>query len=964
MVDLLPNPSRGRWKGCHSTTIRCYQLSRAGFRDPVLLRSNLRRLSPPPPTDKLYDVSSAVDRPLIQFDFNALLPDRTPDDSAASSGDKFGRGRTHSTLGFITQLVSFDFGPPQSVDGNRTALGSLLALDSNGQLYATLFPFNGIGPCAAPKGPLPLFGFSASSQHRLLCSALDLLHIRHPFGVQNFSLWAMASEDGLLTHFILPMVLSVGTLTLGGRIAANANVLSPSFELFAIDSVDIGKTICRHAPRDSKTTTTPMLKAISRLQKMEFCEHCAYLVVGQRDVFRVELTALADHLWHQCTIKSNANKTKAKGEVNRSSSNVQQLLMFADSGESPSIGSVVCVQAPIGTDVDDGIDENRQQKQRRDLLIAAECSFGTKMGRKSAFLATLASCLPSSSFSANLQHQQQQSTMQKGPKVAANFNKKPLLADDVRAFLAQHQAGSAAQQHLPRGRQIERKNEARKRLNSEGRSANRKGYTVAELRSKSLVAMPKHNAQPPRLPPKQLLCLEDLPKTTQNVFCPWCALSCKSHRSLSIHSRIHFVPAWLNHDDMLNLVVRAGQTAEWKVKFGGKPAPKVAWSKNQRPINPKTSEPIQVHTKTNDHTTLRIPAAVRADRGAFTLLVRNSKGMDTKTAHLTVLGKPSKPRVPLEVNDVTEYGCVLRWTAPEDDGGLPIDHYEVEKLEGGKWMPCAKVSDCVAQVKELKKGQQYQFRVKAVNKEGKSEELCTEHEIVTKNQYADSGKNPNGTDSVTVTERTASGSGRRRVGSTAADRPTQAAAAAACAAGEVDNNEKGRQDMVVVTKKMATILVLAEPAKYHFSVSSQLDKPVVRDFGRPLNKFVEKLYDQQVYEMDDVNLHCKTTDKRTPAQWFRNGTLISSMPGSKYQCQSLSGEHTMKISKIEMNEGDKYEIAVGGLRGACRITVLEAERKPVTWGLFQLTSSQRLDVIYLTNFDFSHWRIFFRIDQI
>ncbi|KAL3122398.1 hypothetical protein niasHT_000974 [Heterodera trifolii] len=398
---------------------------------------------------RLYDVSSAVDSPLIQFDFNALLPDRTPDDSEAS-GDEFGRGRAHSTLGFITQLVSFDFGPPQSVDGNRTALGSLLALDSNGQLYATLFPFDGIGPCAPPKGPLPLYGFPASSQHRLLCSALDLLHIRHPFGVQHFSLWAMASEDGLLTHFILPTLSSIDTLPLDGRSGANANVLSPSFELFAIDCVDIGKTICRNASRDSKSTTS-MLKAISRLQKMEFCDHCAYLVVGQRDVFRVELTALADHLWHQCTIKSNANTTKAMGEVS-SSSNVHQLLMFADSGESPSIGSVVCVQAPIGTDVDNdddgGTDVNRQQKQRRDLLIAAECSFGTKMGRKSAFLATLASCLPSSpsSFSAS---QQQQAMMQKGPKVVANFNKKPLLADDVRAFLAQHQAGSAAQHQLP-----------------------------------------------------------------------------------------------------------------------------------------------------------------------------------------------------------------------------------------------------------------------------------------------------------------------------------------------------------------------------------------------------------------------------------------------------------------------------------------------------------------------------------
>lgn len=30
-----------------------------------------------------------------------------------------------------------------------------------------------------------------------------------------------------------------------------------------------------------------------------------------------------------------------------------------------------------------------------------------------------------------------------------------------------------------------------------------------------------------------------------------------------------------------------------------------------------------------------------------------------------------------------------------------------------------------------------------------------------------------------------------------------------------------------------------------------------------------------------------------------------------------------------MNEGDIYEIEVAGLRGSCRVTVLEAERKPV-----------------------------------
>lgn len=33
-----------------------------------------------------------------------------------------------------------------------------------------------------------------------------------------------------------------------------------------------------------------------------------------------------------------------------------------------------------------------------------------------------------------------------------------------------------------------------------------------------------------------------------------------------------------------------------------------------------------------------------------------------------------------------------------------------------------------------------------------------------------------------------------------------------------------------------------------------------------------------------------------------------------------------------MNEADIYEIDVGGLRGSCRVTVLEAEKKPtVQW---------------------------------
>lgn len=36
---------------------------------------------------------------------------------------------------------------------------------------------------------------------------------------------------------------------------------------------------------------------------------------------------------------------------------------------------------------------------------------------------------------------------------------------------------------------------------------------------------------------------------------------------------------------------------------------------------------------------------------------------------------------PLEVSNVYEDTATLDWKPPEDDGGLPIDHYEVELLD-------------------------------------------------------------------------------------------------------------------------------------------------------------------------------------------------------------------------------------------------------------------------------------------
>lgn len=70
-------------------------------------------------------------------------------------------------------------------------------------------------------------------------------------------------------------------------------------------------------------------------------------------------------------------------------------------------------------------------------------------------------------------------------------------------------------------------------------------------------------------------------------------------------------------------------------------------------------------------------------------------------------------------------------------------------------------------------------------------------------------------------------------------------------------------------------------------------------------------------------------DNKTPGIWSKNGKVITSMPGGKFETISRQGVHTLKISKIELSEGDVYGINVGGLEGSCVVTVLEAEKRPV-----------------------------------
>ena len=82
---------------------------------------------------------------------------------------------------------------------------------------------------------------------------------------------------------------------------------------------------------------------------------------------------------------------------------------------------------------------------------------------------------------------------------------------------------------------------------------------------------------------------------------------------------------------------------------------------------------------------------------------------------------PSQP-------DVTEYNersMTLKWKAPIDDGGMPITAYNIEAktTAGGEWQiwECLDTPVTTVTLQRLQKGQEYQFRVIAINKAGRSE---------------------------------------------------------------------------------------------------------------------------------------------------------------------------------------------------------------------------------------------------
>lgn len=204
--------------------------------------------------------------------------------------------------------------------------------------------------------------------------------------------------------------------------------------------------------------------------------------------------------------------------------------------------------------------------------------------------------------------------------------------------------------------------------------------------------------------------------------------------SETMTAKDRFVPPKIDRTTLKDLTLKAGQHIRLDVKVTGEPVPTKTWFLNKARIEDRND----ITVENEDYKTkLIIAIAERKHTGTLTLKAENSCGRDEATIEIKILDKPGKPEGPLKISDVHKEGCSLRWNPPEDDGGVPIENYLVEKMDTdtGRWVPAGRSKEPKIDLDNLEPGKEYKFRVSAVNPEGVSEPLEADHSIIAKNPF-------------------------------------------------------------------------------------------------------------------------------------------------------------------------------------------------------------------------------------
>uniref|UniRef100_A0A8C1M910 Myosin binding protein C, cardiac n=1 Tax=Cyprinus carpio TaxID=7962 RepID=A0A8C1M910_CYPCA len=192
-------------------------------------------------------------------------------------------------------------------------------------------------------------------------------------------------------------------------------------------------------------------------------------------------------------------------------------------------------------------------------------------------------------------------------------------------------------------------------------------------------------------------------------------------------NHLHFVIAerpkiWLPRNLRQTLIKKVGETINLVIPFQGKPRPQVTWTKNDELLDPR-----QVSIRNSDtDTILFIRKSERKDSGKYEVQVQIENVQDRASVNIQIVDLPGPPQN-LKVIDVWGFNVALEWKPPKDNGNCDITGYTIQKADK-KTMDWYTVyeqyrrTNCV--VSDLIMGNEYMFRVYAMNMVGLSPEPC------------------------------------------------------------------------------------------------------------------------------------------------------------------------------------------------------------------------------------------------
>lgn len=101
--------------------------------------------------------------------------------------------------------------------------------------------------------------------------------------------------------------------------------------------------------------------------------------------------------------------------------------------------------------------------------------------------------------------------------------------------------------------------------------------------------------------------------------------------------------------------VKVGQVLKLEADVKGEPEPTITWTLKDQTL--KSNDRLKIEN-VDYHTSFTLQKLKREDGGKYVVTAKNDSGTDTVEIEITVVSKPAKPKGPLKVKTLEDFGIL------------------------------------------------------------------------------------------------------------------------------------------------------------------------------------------------------------------------------------------------------------------------------------------------------------------